>query len=295
MPLHVRVELAHGATQVLANQQKVDLLHIKGPAVAEGLRRPGTASTDADVLVRPQHVPRFMAGLERTGWILRTDFRDGSAFEHAAGLYHPHWGLLDVHRRFPGMDRDPEHTFEVLWGRREHTRLAAIDVAVPDRTGQQLVLLLHVARSEAPAMDQHPDHAVNWGHASEQDRQAVVELAREVHAEVALAAATDQLDAYDGDPEAALWRVFSRPGHTRLEEWRARVQAAPTRRAKVGVALRAFLVNKAWLAEDLGRPPTRADMVRAFGGRFVQGARDLGRMSRRSAQEHLHIDREGPS
>ncbi len=41
VPLPVRVELAHAAVQVLAEQAGVDVLHIKGPAVHPGLRSSG--------------------------------------------------------------------------------------------------------------------------------------------------------------------------------------------------------------------------------------------------------------
>ncbi len=275
MPLPVRVELAHAAVEWLARRSGVDVLHIKGPAVAPGLRTRASTGSDVDVIVRPDGVPALMAALAEHGWKVETTFDAGSAFDHAANLYHPSWGLLDVHRHYPGMDRDPTHAFEVLWARRTTIELGHVRCAVPDPLAQSLVLLLHAART--PHGDgNHPDVAPNWTDRSESDRDALRALAAQTGATVGLAAATGTLAEYAGDPEAALWEVFAHPGD-RLDEWHARWRAARGPGAKVSVAARSLGVNRYYLRQRLGHEPTRPEVAREFGRRLGQAGAELAR------------------
>ena len=275
VPLPVRVQLAHAAVEWLARDSGVDVLHIKGPAVAPGLRPHGGSGSDVDVIVRPEAVDRLMAALDRHGWRVETTFDAGSAFDHAANLYHPSWGLLDVHRHYPGMDRDPAAAFAVLWERRAHVELGHVRCAVPDPLAQSLVLLLHAARSR-PADGDHPDIAPNWTDRTAAERDAIRELASRTGATVGLAAATGTLHEHAGDPEAALWEVFAHHGD-RLDEWRARWRAARGARAKASVAVRSLEVNRYYLRLRLGHEPTRAEVGREFVRRLGQAGRELWR------------------
>lgn len=269
VPLRVRVELAHAAVQHLADSCGVDVLHIKGPAVDPGLRTRESTGSDADVLVRPAGVDRLMTTLVAHGWRVETTFDAGSAFDHAANLYHPSWGLLDVHRLYPGMDRDPAGAFDVLWAERGSRRLAHVGCAVPSPLGQSLVLLLHAARTRTAG--EHPDIAPNWTERSEADRAALRALAERTGATVALAAATGELGRHAGSPEAALWEVFAGTDD-RLGEWRARWRAARGPAAKVSVAVRSLGVNRYYLRQRLGHEPTRAEVAAAFARRITTGA-----------------------
>ena len=273
VPLPVRVELAHAAVQRLAEETGVDLLHIKGPAVHPDLRTTPSTGSDVDVLVRPDGVERLMAALRAHGWEVETTFSSGSAFEHAANLYHPSWGLLDVHRLYPGMERDPAHAFETLWRTRTSTDLAHVACPVPDRLGQSLVLLLHAARSPR-AGSEHPDVAPNWTDRSPQERDGIRALAAETGATVALAAATGSLDEFAGTPEAALWEVFAHGGD-RLDEWGARWRAARGPRAKASVAARSLMVNRYYLGQRIGHPPSRGEVVAEFFRRAGAAGRAL--------------------
>ncbi len=275
VPLAVRVQLAHAAVEWLARECAVDVLHIKGPAVAPGLRPHGGSGTDADVLVRPTGVDALMHALDRHGWRIETTFESGSAFDHAANLYHPSWGLLDVHRHYPGMERDPAAAFDVLWERRQNLELGHVSCAVPDPLAQSLVLLLHAARSTAPGST-NPDIAPNWTDRSEADREAIRELADATGATVGLAAATGHLAEHAGDPDAALWEVFAHPGD-RLDEWHARWRAAHGPRAKASVAVRSLAVNRYYLRHRLGHDPSTAELAREFARRIAQAVRELGR------------------
>lgn len=277
MPTRVRVELAHAAVQRLADGCGVDLLHIKGPAVHPGLRTAPSTGSDVDVVVRPADVDRLMRELDARGWRVETGFESGSAFDHAANLYHPSWGLLDVHRHYPGMDRDPAAAFDVLWARRGSTALAHVPCAVPDPLAQSLVLLLHAARTRTGTGGEHPDVGPNWHDRTPTERTALRELARATGAEVGLAAATGDLAAHAGSPEAALWEVFAGDPGDRLGEWGARWRAARGPRAKASVAVRSLGVNRYYLAQRLGHDPSRREMTAEFARRLGQAATEAGR------------------
>ncbi len=280
VPLPVRVELAHAAVQVLAGQTGVDVLHIKGPAVHPGLRTSAPAGSDVDVIVRPSGVDALMAALAEHGWRVETTFDAGSAFDHAANLFHESWGLLDVHRHYPGMDRDPAHAFDRLWSGRGSVRLAHVPCAVPEPLAQSLVLLLHAARTPHTGGD-HPDLAPNWTDRTLQDRERIAALAADTGATVALAAATGHLDQYQGDPEAAVWEVFVHGGD-RLDEWSARFRAARGPRAKAVVVWRSLRVNRYYLSQKLGHAPTRTEVAAESARRIAAGVRAVAlRVGRR--------------
>jgi Uncharacterised nucleotidyltransferase len=274
VPLPVRVELAHAAVQALAEDAGVDVLHIKGPAVQRGLRGRVTGGSDVDVIVRPSGVDRLVAALTAHGWRVETTFDAGSAFDHAANFFHESWGLLDVHRHYPGMDRDPAAAFERLWSTHGTVDLAHVPCPVPDPLAQSLVLLLHAART--PHGDgPHPDIAPNWTDRTPEERDRIRVLAADTGSTVALAAATGTLDQFEGTPEAAVWEVFVHGGD-RLDEWSARFRAARGPRAKASVAWRSLQVNEYYLAQRLGHPPTRGEVAVEFARRLGAAARAVG-------------------
>jgi hypothetical protein len=253
-PIAARVHLAHAVVQKLADDRGVDLLHLKGPAVLPGLRAQGRRSSDVDVLVRPSHLDRLVEALESVGFEQRTDFSTGSAFAHAANWWHDDWGWVDVHTSWPGVTVDPEQAYAVLARTLVHREIAHRACPVPDRTSQRLILVLHSARSGDTT---DVDHA--WVGAEPQERDAVRRLAAELGAEVALAAGIGELERHRGDPSYLLWRYFSEGG-TRLDEWRARLAAAPTVRAKAALLTAAARVNRDHLRMELGHVPTREEV-----------------------------------
>lgn len=297
MPVAVRVHFAHAAVQAIADAVGADLLHVKGPAIDPSLRPPvgGEAvprraaggvpaeprlSTDADVLVRPGHAPRLLAALRRHGWAVRTRFETGSAFEHAATLWHEQLGYVDVHRWFPGIELPPDEGFAWLWQHRQRSTIAHRECPVPSVDAQRLLLILHGARSGG--LD-HPDVVLLWALAAPAEREHLRGLAADLHAEVALAAATGDLDAYADHPSHDLWQSFAEPSDAgRLGEWRARLKAAPTLAARVRVLARALLVNTDHLAMRLQRRPTRAEVLAEYLRRSRAGVHALAGWARRT-------------
>ncbi|QSR32817.1 hypothetical protein CFI00_20410 [Nocardioides sp. S5] len=253
-PIAARVHLAHAVVQKLADDAGIDLLHLKGPAVLPGLRAEGRHSSDVDVLVRPSHLSRLVAAVESVGFEQRTGFATGSVFAHAANWWHDDWGWVDVHVSWPGVTVDAEQAFDVLARDRVVRPIAHRDCHVPDRTAQRLILVLHSARSGGTA---DLDHA--WSGAEPHEQDAVRALAAELHAEVALAAGIGELELHRDDPTYLLWRHVTQGG-SRLDEWRARLAAATTVRAKAELLTAAMRVNRDHLRMELGRAPTRTEV-----------------------------------
>lgn len=253
-PIAARVHLAHAVVQKLADDRSIDLLHLKGPAVLPGLRAEGRQSSDVDVLVRPSHLERLVEALESIRFEQRTDFSTGSVFAHAANWWHDDWGWVDVHTHWPGVSIDAEAAFDVFARPGATRQIAHWDCPVPDRTAQRLILVLHSARSGGTT---DLDHA--WLAADEQEQADVRALAAELEAEVALAAGIGELELHRDAPTYLLWRYFTEGG-SRLDEWRARLAAAPTVRAKAELLTAAMRVNQDHLRMELGRPPTREDL-----------------------------------
>ncbi len=275
MPLGVRVRLGHAAVQKVADDLGLRLLHVKGYALDESLSWPGRVGTDVDIIVHPADVDALLAGLEGAGWCLQTGFEWGSAFGHAATLEHRDWGYVDVHRFYPGLGPDAARSFDILWATRQCRELAGYPCAVPTLDGQILTLLLHAGRTHAsPKAVRDVEEA--WHEATPERRAAVEALVRRLGAEVGFAAAVGDLEAYRHRPEYRLWRVWSRGG-TRLQEWRARIAAAPTPGAKASVILRAPLVNVQHLAIVLDREPGPLDIAREFVARPLRGLREAFR------------------
>lgn len=265
VPLAVRMEMCHAALQHLADRAGADLLHLKGVA-AEPRWRSSSGGTDADVLVRPSQVRRFVAAVEAAGWQRRSRFQTGSPFGHAQTYWHDHLGYADVHRFFPGMGAD-DATFDVLWGDRGGVELASVPCAVPSRAGQALVMVLNATRNRS---------VEPWPASLAEDPLAdeVRALVPRVGAEVAFAAALGELDRMRDHREHDLWRAIT-TGSGRVEEWRARVKAQPTLAGKVATVLRAPLVNTEHLANTRGRPPSTREVAQEFVDRLRRGAVEI--------------------
>jgi hypothetical protein len=280
IPPSIRVELAHAAVCLLAGRSGVELLVVKGPGMDPLVAFEGRASSDVDVLVRPDQVEQFLQVTRRHGWMARDRFETGSPFGHSTTLFHPTWGDLDVHRLIPGIGATPGDAFAVLWGSRVQVTLAGHPCPHPSAAAQALVLVLHAARSEGAARAAR-DVAHAWSQAPAERQADILALVDRLDAHVAWAAATGDLEAFRDARTYRLWRIASRGGG-RLEEWRARVEAEASWRGKVAITLRAPLVNTDHMAMLLGRRPTRAEVLVEFVDRFRRGAVELAARRGRS-------------
>ena len=291
MPWAVGIRFTHAALQVLSEDNGIDLLHIKGPAVDDQLlavRPPedppimaaktlARQSVDADVLVRPAHVDRLFDVMYRHGWTTAYDFADGSAFEHAATMTHPVLATADVHRRFPGIGVDASVAFERLWEGRHVVLIAGTPCFVPSVTAQRLVLIVHAARGGAL---HHSDIERSWTLATDDERVAVQHLADELGAEVALAAGTGRLEEYAGTRGYPLWRALSTREQSHVRIWVARVRSEPTVTAALRTAIRLILPNPRRLHTTLGRRPTAGEMARAYAQRARWGLVEVAELIR---------------
>lgn len=279
IPLAARVELAHAEIQAVARARGVDALLVKGYAADPRLYVRGRVSSDVDVLTRPSHADLLVQALHEYGWNTVSTFRSGSIFQHAQTMRHPHWGLVDIHRSFPGFEMDPEKLFDQLWAQRRTRLVAGYPCDVPRTLEHALIILVHAARSPE-SLTQDVGHLAEV--LTEADWRRLEQRAAELEATVAFAAATGQLPNYRDRPTHDLWLVLSHEG-TRSQEWRARMKAATTVGGKLAVALRAPLPNVDHLRMDLGREPTALEITRATVSRPVRAVTELltGRARRR--------------
>ena len=283
IPLMLRTRLAHATLQALADDCGADILHIKGPAIDATLLPPkndapvdATAaeralprlSQDADILVRPAHLKRFLAALKQYGWIRKSRLYSGGAVEHSVDWWHPELGGVDVHVRFPGIRVAPERAFAELWFARTSIDIAHRACPAPSLDAQRLVLLLHAARNGGPAS---PDVGPCWTNATLAEQKRVSELAAPLGAEVALAGATGRLDEYANRPEYDLWRLLGQRDVDVFALWAAFVKAAPTPADRIRAILYAVRVKAERVDAILQRPATMREVMRAQSRRLTQG------------------------
>ena len=248
------VHLTHASLQEIATRVSADILHIKGPTDAP-LRTRRHDSTDADILVRPAHMDRFLAGLEAAGWSRLTEFENGSPFGHASNYEHPAWASADVHREIPGLRADAPEVFERFWTGRQMAQIAHRECSIPAPQAQILIQVMHVARSHGV------DRPETWENAGDELRAGARALAAELKGEVAFAAGLDELDAFRDTRDYALWKHWSSPEDNRLVEWAARLRSAHGLRARTRILFQATRVNRARLRMDLGHEPNRREIV----------------------------------
>ncbi|REJ08060.1 2-nitropropane dioxygenase [Microbacterium bovistercoris] len=271
VPVWALSHLTHAALQRTAERASVDILHIKGPATRGSLRAGRHDSSDADVLVRPAHLERFLTAMQDDGWTLYTGFEEGSPFGHAANFTHPSWTYADVHRLIPGPLLPADETFERLWRDREATEIAHRGCSALSVPAQVLVQSLHAARSHG---DEAPEA---WMRCPDELRPQVRALAVELRAETAFAAGIGELDRHGDAADHALWSYWSSTDLDRLDEWAARYRSARSFGERWQVIRQAARVNRTHLRIRLGREPRPLDIAREQVARVAKGAGSLTR------------------
>lgn len=265
-PLAARIRLAHAYFQRIADMHSIDIMHVKGYAFSQEIYRKGRYSSDADLLVRPSHVDRFVEILLADGWRIQAHFETGSVFEHAMTLYHASWGLTDIHRFFPGLGRhgDYEKAFERVWAARKTRMIAHRPCVVPSDLDARLLVVLHRARA-ASRYSAVINYLVSL--LSYSDWQRLRARAEELDSSLAYSAAMGGLEQYRDDRDYLLWLSVSQDVPHYIQ-WVGRLQAATTLHDKLRTLKNIFFVNKDHLAMQLGRTPTKAEIRAKFFERF---------------------------
>lgn len=286
MPVSVGVQFAHAVVQAVAEDNQIQVLHIKGPAIHPRLRARDVSgeitprkSMDADIWVHPGQVAALFAAMERHGWRLKVPFGDGSAFEHAATLVHPSLAPVDVHRGFPGINADPAEVFQLLWNDRDAHHIAGQRCWVPSVTAQRMILILNAARSRVAG---NADIAVAWSEATTVDRNEVQALATDMQAEVALAAGTGRLDNYRDRRDYPLWWLLSTGNATPISLWLARVRAEPTLLLAVRRAVKLVFPSPRRMALQAGRRLSRWQLLGAYVRTGRRAASQVGLLVQRN-------------
>ncbi|MGQ4538374.1 nucleotidyltransferase family protein [Dermabacteraceae bacterium P7074] len=205
----------------------------------------------------PEDLPTYLKSLEANGWELYTHFEHGSVFQHAATYYHSVWGTVDVHRSFPGLDRNPAATFASLWRNREAIELGSWECYRPSLTGQRLLLLVHAARDQMGKAAH--DIQTCWTDLSAAERDTLRDFTAELGGEVALAAAIGEIETMREHRSYRLWKAVSNRANP-TEVWIARLLRAHGIKSKVRIIWQAMHVNPDHLRIRLGRIPTEEDM-----------------------------------
>lgn len=272
VPLDVRLQLGHAAVQRLADLQGLDVLHIKGHSLDDSLGYPGRRSSDADVLVRPDHVDALLAACTRHGYQVVDRFTTSGPFEHSTTLWHRLWGYLDVHRLFPGIGLAPEQAFATLWERRTTRDIASVQCPAPDLASQAVLLVLHAARDTSSGRaDEDVTHV--WHAADPSARAKIRTRVEELRAHVAFTVGIGRVADLPPSRQLDLWTAVTDP--SRLREWSARIAAAPTLREQARLVARLPLVNTDHLAMRLGHRPTAREVTRTFVARAARAATEL--------------------
>lgn len=265
-PLAARIRLAHAYFQRIADMHSIDILHVKGYAFSQEIYRKGRYSSDADLLVRPSQVDRFVQILLADGWRIQAHFETGSVFEHAMTLYHASWGLTDIHRFFPGLGRhgDYEKTFDRVWAARKTRMIAHRPCTVPSDLDARLLVVLHRARA-ASRYSADINYLVSL--LSYSDWQRLRARAEELDSSLAYSAAMGGLEQYRDDRDYLLWLSVSQDVPHYIQ-WIGRLQSATTLHDKLRTLKNIFFVNKDHLAMQLGRTPTKTEIRAKFFERF---------------------------
>ena len=271
--LEVRLVFARAAVQVIARRAGIRMLHIKGASIDRSLRATPRGGSDIDVMVDPAEVERMHAILLEHGWQVYSDFEAGSPFAHARTYMHREWGYLDLHRRFPGIRIPDDRAFELLWAGHSSHDAAGISCAVPSTDAQTVLLVLNAAREP---VGRRAEARELWACRTPEEHERRAGLVRDLHAEVAFAAALGDLPRYRGRAEYPLWKAVSEDGG-RIAEWWGRIRAAQSLAEALRIASRAPFVNREVLGHELGRSPTTKDLLSAYVRRVRVGLREIAR------------------
>lgn len=279
------VLLGHALVARLADSMGIRVFFIKGPAsVIQGLRR-AKISADVDVFVAPSDLAVLMQALQSRGWRQRPSDPDVITFpKHSVTLDHPDWPCcIDVHFRFPGMEKPAAECFEVMWTKTHNIKLAGQVVRVPSKPLAVLVLALHALRSpELPACRKELQYLEGIVRRESQS-EALLELA------LATGAVAAARPFFEGLLHESLAPVWPEPS----QEWRNRLAAQAPGSGRIIAIVQASWKDKPKMLWRAVFPRTEfflagniyADLsvlgrLNQHRGRWVRFFRDLPRLVR---------------
>jgi hypothetical protein len=148
-PLTPSALLLTAAVARLAASEGVRLLVIKGLAATEYDLRHPRSSSDVDIMVAPDDFDVFVSALEDRGWTRRAHDPDTATFPlHSVSLFHPRWAEdVDVHFRYPGLERPGAEVFERLWSQRTTFWCGNQSILIPSLADSILIGAVHAIRS----------------------------------------------------------------------------------------------------------------------------------------------------
>lgn len=278
------VLLGHALVARVADSLGIRVFFIKGPAsVAQGLRH-AKLSVDVDVFVDPSRLDELLEGLRERGWRERPEDVDHKTFpKHSVTVSHTDWPCcIDVHFRFPGMDKLAADCFEVLWADTVPAELAGQRLRVPTKALGILFLALHSLRSpELPAYRRELENLSSLTH-----QESWADELQD------LATATGSLGAVrpflSGLLPAAGGLVWPEPSH----EWRNRIAAREPGSARLIAILQAPWKDKprmlknavlpgadVFLSQDLYADLTLAGRISLHRARWSRFLRAIPRLA----------------
>ncbi|UKA70293.1 nucleotidyltransferase family protein [Arthrobacter sp. FW306-06-A] len=241
------VLLGHALVARLANGLGIRAFFIKGPAsVLQGLRE-AKLSTDVDAFVDPVRLEEVLERLRERGWRERPVDPDSRTFpKHSVTVHHPEWPCcIDIHFRFPGMEKPAHDCFESLWANTETISLAGQRLRVPAKELGVLFLALHALRSPTlPACQQELDYLADLMRREDMS-EALLELAG---ATGSLAAIQPFLEGLLPPTTSVVWPEPSM-------EWRNRVAAQEPGSARLAAILQATWKEKPRMLRGALFPP----------------------------------------
>lgn len=272
----------------LAVDTGIRALIIKGPLMAVQGLRPTRESGDVDLWVDPAQVDRYFALLESHGWAGVVNDRPSILPPHARTLRHESWACeLDLHDRFPGFFADRFEVFERLWELRTVASLAAVPVTTLARSGNAVVLALHLLRdlrAGRPANEFRflVDSVSGFTPA---ERRTMTELVAACGANETMAPFLEAGDLVPLPSRAASirdlddWHLLTQTHGAPTVYWLHRLSRTPWRR-RPALLWRAFWLSDVQIRDEAGAEVTAWAMLRARLRRLRRGLRTLPRAVR---------------
>ena len=135
----------------ITNKYSMRYLFIKGVGAVKLGIRPNRPSADIDVLVHPDDFAELLLHLKNLDWMERP-IENGLPFpQHSVTLYHGDWPTdIDLHYRFPGLDREPSEVFVTLEDESIIHDFNFGSGRIPNTSGAIVIQAVHALRPVGP-------------------------------------------------------------------------------------------------------------------------------------------------